>query len=155
MKKLVLHPASVFISRLLLGSIFIYTSLGKISHISGFAKDISSYDILPFYLVNITAITLPWLELFCGLLLISGLFTRASGTLVLTMNVVFTIAIISAVARGLEIGCGCYGAGDAAEILGVRHILRDLVYVAFSLIIVTGKDCFLCLENWIADHGRC
>ncbi len=145
-------PVSVFLSRLIIGSVFIYTGLGKISHLSGFAQDIDSYQILPEFLVNITAVYLPWLELFCGMLLILGLFSRAAGILVLAMNIVFTVAIMSAVWRGLEIGCGCFGSGGTSEILGVKEIVRDLLYVALSVVIVTGKDKLLSLDCRLREN---
>ena len=60
--------------RLVLGGIFIYASLDKIVHPRAFAEIIYNYQILPGSLINLSAVILPWLELFLGLLLISGRF---------------------------------------------------------------------------------
>ena len=60
------------------------------------------------------AITLPWIEIVAGVLLVIGLWARAAAFMCVGMNVVFIIAIISALRRGLDISCGCFGGGAEA-----------------------------------------
>ncbi len=68
-------------ARLLLGGIFIYASVDKILYPAGFAQTIHNYQLLPDILVNITAVVLPWIELFLGLFLILGLWLPGAAVL--------------------------------------------------------------------------
>ena len=47
------------ILRIILAVVFIYASIDKIMHPHDFAKAVFNYQILPDYLINITAIFLP------------------------------------------------------------------------------------------------
>jgi putative oxidoreductase len=94
---------------LIIGGIFIYAGVMKISDPAGFANDIDNYKILPWPLTVRLAFYLPWLEILCGLAVILGLLYRG-GLLILTMLVsIFIIASVIAKARGLDITCGCFG----------------------------------------------
>ncbi len=74
-----------------------------------FAMSIHSFKILPDHLVHLAAAALPWLEVFCGLLLLAGIWTRAAAWLFVAMIVVFTGAVISVLVRHLPASCGCFG----------------------------------------------
>ena len=95
-------------SRLLLAGIFIYASLDKIFDPTAFAEVIYNYLILPDYLINLTALVLPWLELILGLFLLIGLFREGSVVIVTGLLVLFLSAVIFNLARGLDIYCGCF-----------------------------------------------
>ena len=58
--------------RVILGIVFLYASVGKLFKPEDFAKAILRYEFLPIYFVNLIAIILPWVELFTGILLITG-----------------------------------------------------------------------------------
>ena len=60
--------------RLILGGVFALASLDKIIFPLAFAKSISNYQILPEQFVNLVAVTLPWVELILGALLIFGIW---------------------------------------------------------------------------------
>lgn len=95
-------------ARLILGAVFIYASLDKIAHPEAFARAVFNYQILPDFLVNLTAVILPWLELILGLFLIVGLFQEGSVLIVTGLLVVFLGAMVFNLARGLDIHCGCF-----------------------------------------------
>ncbi|MCP4930708.1 MAG: DoxX family membrane protein, partial [Candidatus Marinimicrobia bacterium] len=63
----------VFFFRLIIGIIFIYASIDKISHPAEFAIAIGNYHAVPFGLENMIAMVLPWLELLVGVCLIAGI----------------------------------------------------------------------------------
>ena len=92
--------------RVILGIIFIYASVGKLFRAEDFAKAILRYEFLPLYFVNIMAVTMPWVEFFTGILLILGIFRKATSILASVSLIAFLIALISAYARGLDISCG-------------------------------------------------
>jgi uncharacterized membrane protein YphA (DoxX/SURF4 family) len=118
-------------ARLVMAGIFIYASIDKILHPAAFAKDVYNYQILPDALINLTALVLPWLELFLGLCLLAGIWLPGA---VLTVNgllVVFLAALVFNLARGLDVNCGCFGTGSDAPAMSTGwYLLRDVGFFA-------------------------
>jgi uncharacterized membrane protein YphA (DoxX/SURF4 family) len=73
-----LNPWLALCFRVYLGGLFIYASIYKINYPAEFAETIASYQIVPYYLVNIMAVVLPWMELVSGTLLLAGIRPRAA-----------------------------------------------------------------------------
>ena len=107
MKKILENPYLSLIIRIALGGLFVLWSIGKIADSALFAEEIVNYRMLSAPLVGIMAVTMPWIELVCGLFLIAGVRLKANSAIIGVMVVMFMIAISSAMARGLDIGCGC------------------------------------------------
>lgn len=112
--------------RMLLGGIFVAAGVLKIWNPAMFADSISYYRLLPHAWVNLLAITLPWIEVLAGGMLMAGLWKRANAGLIAAMMVVFIIAIAQAIARDLNIECGCFGTGDGRKV-GVIALVQDFV----------------------------
>ena len=91
-----------------LGAIFVAAALPKIADPPGFAHMIYNYRVLPAPLINITALTLPWVEILTGLALILGVWLRPARWLIAAMLVVFMAAIAFNLARNNAIDCGCF-----------------------------------------------
>jgi len=94
-------PYLTTLLRIFLGLIFIYASLDKIFYPAYFAISIQNYQILPDSLINLVAVILPWLEFYCGIFLLFGFWHRAGAIIIAAMNVIFIIALTSAIFRGL------------------------------------------------------
>lgn len=100
-------------ARLILSGLFIYSGGVKLLDLQTFALGISGYQLLPENLVIPLAYVLPWLELWCGVVLwLVPPFRRSAWVLITAMLLVFTAAKISALQRGLDISCGCTGSTD-------------------------------------------
>jgi uncharacterized membrane protein YphA (DoxX/SURF4 family) len=125
MNKLLEHKYTIFLSRTILGLVFVIASVDKIAMPELFAANVHAYGIIPFSLVNIFALIIPWVELLCGLFLLGGFRLRPSATWLALLNVVFIIAISSAIFRGLEINCGCFGAAKSS-IVGWDRVVEDI-----------------------------
>ena len=131
----------VLISRLILGSVFIYASFDKIVNPGDFAKIVGNYHVLPFGIENLLAIILPWVEFIAGVCLIVGLMVDGATILVILMNIVFIFAITQALARGISVECGCFSvASDTGSAIGVKTILRDIGYLFLAYIVYYRKD---------------
>jgi len=89
--------------------IFIYAGALKAFDPVQFASDIDNYKILPWPVSVALAFYLPWLEVFCGLGLVFRFFYRGALSLLTALVLVFTLSIIAAKVRGLDITCGCFG----------------------------------------------
>lgn len=130
-------------ARWYLGWLFVAASIHKIAVPQAFAVDVATYDILPLSLVNAGAITLPWVELFAGVLLLAGLRIRAAALLVAGMMLVFLAALVVALARGLDMSCGCFASqGAESDPISWLTVVRDLVWLGLALLV------FFC------DRGR-
>jgi uncharacterized membrane protein YphA (DoxX/SURF4 family) len=127
------HAILALAARLYLAAIFLFACWHKILQPAAFALDIATYQILPLSLVNPLAIVLPWVELAAGLLLLLGFRTRAAALLVAGMMVMFTVAISIAVAKGLDMSCGCFASqGSAEDPISWRTILRDASWLLLA-----------------------
>ena len=129
-------------ARVVVGLVFLLYGLDKIAHPDDFARAIANYRLLPEALVNLVAVTLPWIELFCGLLLLAGQWVRSAALVSAFLLSVFVIAVSITLARGLDINCGCLNT-DAGRKVGVRLLAEDLLLI--------GAAAFLVRRAW--DRG--
>jgi putative oxidoreductase len=104
MKETVLRLIGIFI-----GALFIYAGVVKIIEPVEFARDIDNYKMLPWRLGVLLALYLPWLEIFCGLAVITRVLYRGSVFIVTALMTLFIVASVVAKARGLDVSCGCFG----------------------------------------------
>ena len=95
-----------YLLRLIMGIVFIYASYSKILDPVSFSSNIHNFGVTPVYIENLIAIVLPWLELFIGLGLITGIKYRASIDISIYLMWAFIILISQAYLRGKSIDCG-------------------------------------------------
>ena len=105
--------------------------LSYVPDLTQFAQDVVNYHVPPRALANTVAITLPWIELLAGGLLIVGVWKRASAWVITAMMIVFLAAIGWAVAHGYDIRCGCFGTVEARKV-GVIALAEDFVLLAMA-----------------------
>ena len=121
--------------RIALGALFAYAAILKISDPVTFAGSVAAYQILPYFWNYVAAAVLPFVELFCGLLLISGYRVKSAALLITAMNVVFMAALASTIVRGLDIDCGCFKQGGEKTSAWVA-IARDSLFLAMCFVIL-------------------
>jgi putative oxidoreductase len=132
--------------RLILGVTFILASIDKIANPGGFALSIYNYRMLPHETINLMAIVMPWLELVTGVLIIAGILMRGSAFWLAIMLLVFIIALSSALARGLDISCGCFSVeGGHAVDLGL--LIRDILMFIGAVIVMFSRTSALTLRR--------
>ena len=95
-----------------LGALFIYAGVEKIIDPKQFAQSIKYFQMVPLSYINSIALILPWWEVAAGIAILTRSWRRVGAWLILLMLIVFTIGIASAVSRGLNISCGCFGKGS-------------------------------------------
>lgn len=118
-------------ARLLLGGLLCYAGYNKLLDVPKFAEDIAHFRLLPMSLNRVLAIVLPWNEFVVGCLLILGIWSRAAALASLFFFTVFAIAVTSAIARNLNINCGCLGDADASKV-GLATLAKDAVGLALA-----------------------
>ena len=136
------HPALHWALALLVGGVFIYASLDKIQDPRAFAKIIYHYQVigpsadLGFVPANLLAVVLPWLELFVGVGLVTGVWRREAALVSALLLAVFVVAVWSALARGIDIAnCGCFALDESGRAAGWKLIAGDLALLAASLVV--------------------
>ena len=106
----------VRVCQFVIGFVFLYAALAKIGDLSTFAFQIHNFRLAPVWAENLLAMTLPWIELIAGLSLILAIRPRAGGMVSTVLMGVFLLAVGTAVARGLDIECGCFGTTDGTNV---------------------------------------
>jgi len=145
---LLASPRIQLLLRLVLGAFFVYASLDKIANPAAFAKVVYQWQVVAPVPSNVVAVTLPWIELLAGGLLIAGAWRREAALVIAVLLVVFVVAAGSVMARGIDVlNCGCVSvAQDAvpsawppAWMKGVGWFLvtRNLLMLAVALVLVT------------------
>ena len=120
--------------RLALGALFMYSAWTKIGDPGVFADAVARYEMLPDFTVGLFSLTMPMLELVSGFALVFTKWTREAALLVAVMLLMFIVALAQALARGLEISCGCFGVpevGGRAEMWWA--LARDAVMLPFAV----------------------
>jgi uncharacterized membrane protein YphA (DoxX/SURF4 family) len=106
------------LARWMLGTVFLYAGLSKALHPVEFLQLVRQYDLVRTPMVlNAIAAWLPWIEVFCGLLLVVGIAVRGTALLLLGMLIPFTAlvawrALALSAANGMpfcavQFDCGC------------------------------------------------
>jgi putative oxidoreductase len=120
---------------LAMAGIFIYAGIDKIRDPLQFADSIFAFGILPAVFVSLMALALPPFEIVCGLLMLAPR-TRRIGALAITiLSAVFFTALASALARGLTLDCGCFGAGAPSRPRMWLELVLDMALFAAALLV--------------------
>jgi putative oxidoreductase len=119
--------------RLGLGALFVVTGALKLGDPNAFAVEIHNYQLFPA-LAPLLAATLPVIEIVVGAALVAGPrpWLRAGALASAALMLVFTVAVASAVARGINISCGCFGAAWGSSPVTLITIARDVALLAAS-----------------------
>ncbi len=129
------------VARWIVAGSFLAASLPKIAQPDAFALAVFRYHLLPDSLVNLAAITLPWIELTTAVaLLVGGSYRRPALCVVLALLVIFSAALAINLARGLDIACGCFTVDIAARPAGWRHLLLNAALFGTGLLAGVQKE---------------
>jgi len=139
------------LARLALGLMFLYTGYVKAMDAANFLKLLREYHLFApesYVWMNLVAITLPWLEVLCGVLLIAGIALRGTSLLVAGMLIPFTVVVtlravgihnaehIAFCAISFDCGCGTGAVnicGKIAENTGLTLLALLLVWSRTTL----------------------
>jgi uncharacterized membrane protein YphA (DoxX/SURF4 family) len=139
-------PRFQLVARVLLGGYFVYASLDKIAQPAAFARIVYQWQVAGPLPSNLVAVTLPWIELLAGVLLVAGVWKRESALVIALLLVVFLAAATSVLARGIDVvNCGCtsLAASEAAAAwpppwtrgVGWFLITRNLILLGSALLL--------------------
>lgn len=118
------HPAVIRVAGLLIGALFVVAAVAKLADLPTFARQIRNFHLAPVAITNLLAMVIPWIELLAGACLVVRLGVRSGAWVVFGSLVVFTVAVAIALARHLNIECGCFGALGATRV-GVGKLAEN------------------------------
>jgi len=148
-KSLFANPYVVFVTRVFIGLLFIVSSLEKIVDPAAFTQSIVSYKLLPVSIAVVIATVLPWLELLCGFAVLFGVFLRGSSLLLSLMIATFTIAVVLALVRGLDISCGCFTQDPSAGKIGWMKVIQNTtLFVLILFLYFSNADSWSLYRYW-------
>lgn len=136
MKEFFQNKTVLFILRLIIGGLFIYAAIPKITDPKAFASIVKGYQLFPIWSVNLIAIILPYIEFLTGLFLILGFWKKANAAIIGTLLFFFIIGLVQAYARGLEINCGCFSTSAASTPSDIIWRIVQDIFMLIAIIII-------------------
>ena len=140
-------------ARLVLGAVFLMSSLPKLAAPRRFAADILNYRILPRPLALPYAWSLPVAELAAAVSLLTGFYARPAGVVAAIMLGSFMVAVGVVMARGESLTCSCFGL-LYRERVGWSTQVRDAFLLLMALYVALGDDGSLTVAHLAAHAGQ-
>jgi len=151
---------STVLARWLLGAVFLYMGWTKALHPEVFLKLLRQYDLThTSVILNSVAAALPWFEVFCGLLLLTGIAVRGTAlTLVIVLvpftGVVLHRALLLQAALNIpfcavKFDCGC---GTGEEFI-CRKLLENFLLILLSGWLLAGYGRRFCAHFSLVESS--
>lgn len=148
------------LARWLVGAVFLGMGFNKVLHPVDFLKLVRQYDLVHSHqLLNLIAAGLPWLEVFCGLLLIVGIAVRGTALVLGGLLLAFTVGIVNralAIHAGgalafcaIRFDCGC-GTG---EVFVCRKLAENTLLILLAAVAVCSRNRAWCLRHSLFNRG--
>ncbi|NBV85122.1 MAG: DoxX family protein [Verrucomicrobia bacterium] len=131
----------VFLVRLVVSGLFIVAAFLKLRDYDLTLIAIYQYDLMSWENAGRLAAALPWLEMAGGVGLWIPRLRLGGATLCAGLSAMFIAALASAVIRGLDVNCGCFGTADL-HVTALKRLGEDLVLL------------LLCLGLWVFEARR-
>ena len=131
--ELLARPLVARISGVVIGVVFIVAGLAKVGDPTTFASQIHNFRMAPIWSENLIAVCLPWIEIVAGIAIVLNVRRRAGAWLTSGMMIFFTLAVLQALVRGLDIDCGCFGTADASRV-GLVKLAENVGLTALALL---------------------
>ena len=127
----------ILLLRLILGGIFLYAGIVKAGDGQAFTIALMPFTIIPSGWTGSLAFTLAWTEIAAGILILSPRIYSVGAAMIVGLSIVFISVITWALASGIIVSCGCFGA-DEAPSAGkmIFAILRDGLILSSALAIL-------------------
>jgi len=144
-QKIIDNPYLNLAIRLLVGLMFVTAGLPKIMDPKHFVTEIFNYQLMPDIFLNPIAIIIPWVEVIAGIMLIAGVKVKANSAIIGTLLFIFIIMVSSAILRGLEINCGCFGK-DKVVVVNWGKVLENTGLLCLMIITYFSNNKKFCLN---------
>lgn len=125
------------LSAIVLGGPFLAAAVPKMLNAQAFAQDISNYQLMPEWSIGPLARVLPAVEVVVAAALLAGIYQAGAALLSLGMLTAFTVSIVQALVRGIDLDCGCFG-DAAASPISMWSLVRNIALICLSVLVLIG-----------------
>lgn len=125
--------------RVAIAAVFVFAAAPKLADPASFALEIDNYRMVPEALVGSMAVIVPMLELVVAGALLTGVHAGGAALLAGGMLLTFAGAMVQAMARGIDLDCGCFGSALEMQVSGFT-VARNLVLTLLCVPIITHCD---------------
>lgn len=143
------HPRIALLVRMLVGGVFVFAGFSKLllPHAEVVAH-VQQYQVVPPWLVSLTATFLPWLEVCSGTALLVGFFTTPAALLIAVQLTNFSILMVIVLIAGIPIeDCGCFGNLGLPE-TPLQVLVRDMLMLVMLVPVFWRQGDALGLDAW-------
>jgi len=120
----------VFFASLTFGALFLWSGIAKVKDPLSFADAVRNFRIVDDPIAPALALLIPWIEIFAGIAVMWDRMRQGAAALLTLMLLGFTLGIVTAWVRGLDISCGCFGSEEAMNY--PIKLAQNLVLIAIG-----------------------
>jgi uncharacterized membrane protein YphA (DoxX/SURF4 family) len=125
--------------RLIIAGIFLYAGYEKVREPwLQFAISVESFKMVPETWLEPIARILPWFEIALAISLLPGIFSRWFSLIATGLFAFFLFIGIRASVKGLNVDCGCFGAGHSGAI-DAEWFAEHVAMLALGLAVTVGE----------------
>jgi len=146
-----MQDVEVLAARLILGTVLLVSSGGKLFASTSLVDDILEYKVLSREQARVIARPLPPLELFLAVACIVGIALPLTASLIAGLLLTFTTAIGINLARGRRFDCHCFASSRAT--IGPPVIARNVALIALAAF-VASRSRFQLGPTAVADQWQ-
>lgn len=136
--------ALYLLTRVLIGLVLVVSSGPKLQQPYDFLSIIYGYELVGPRLGLVAAMLLPWFELVAGFCLVAGILETAALIMSSMLFALFTLAMASALHRGLAIACGCFDVRGETLVTQTTVVRTGILFAA---------NCIALLFRYRSDTG--
>ena len=130
------------IARILLSLVFLVAGVLKLRDPLAFADGIAAFHIFPAWAINPLAMGIPIFEILTGIGILGRRTRRAGAMAACGLSVCFVILFASALARGLDVTCACFGKWEILQASTQVGFVRAVALLGLSGWVYSKSSCF-------------
>lgn len=123
-----------WLASLLFGALFLWSGLIKVLDPLSFTDAVRNFRMVGDPYAVLLAMWIPWVEITAGVAVMFERWQRAGAAILVGALLVFTIAVISAWVRGLDISCGCFGEESAVNY--PVKLLQNTLLISWGILLL-------------------
>lgn len=120
------------IARVVLSLVFISAGVLKVPDPLGVADGMEAFRMLPTWAIAPLALGIPVFEMLVGVSLLTKRFSRPAALAATGLSLAFVVLYASALARGLDVRCSCFGALEIFRVSTEAGLARAVVLLGLS-----------------------
>lgn len=123
----------------LVGAVLLAAGSAKLRDPDGFARTVSSYDLVPWSASRLLGRWLPRVEVVVGAVLVLGVAPTVAGGVAVLLFTAFSAALGVNRLRGrTELSCGCFGSSAGPTRLTAPVLARPVVLAVLAAVVAAG-----------------